>query len=288
MLKKSGLGKGLGALIPEPDSGRGRTQGLFCPVDQIRLNPDQPRKRFDEAALAGLAETVREKGILQPLLVRKVGSYFELIAGERRLRAASMAGLKEVPVVLRESVEDDGLELAMIENLQREDLNPIEEARGYREMLQRSNLTQEELARRLGRDRSSLANSVRLLHLPREIQDDLARGELSSGHGRALLAMDREVLQLQIRSLIKEKGLSVRETEKIVLKYKEGKENGRTGRPDTPDPDMKRLEDELRRRFGAPVTIRQGRRGGKIQIPYASAEDLDRILSLMISERPGI
>jgi len=287
MLKKSGLGKGLSALIPEPEGGSGKTEGVYCPIDQIHVNPDQPRKHFDEAALAGLAETVRERGILQPLLVRKVGSHYELIAGERRLRAAKMAGLQEVPVMIRESLEDDGLELAMIENLQREDLNPIEEARGYKEMLQRLQLTQEELAQRLGRDRSSLANSVRLLQLPREIQDDLIRGDLSSGHARALLALSNEVLQLQVRSLVKEKGLSVRETEKIVLNYKEKK----TGRPATDqvlDPDMKRIEDELRRYYGSMVKIHQGKKGGKIQIQYASSEELNRIYSLLIPETRNI
>ncbi len=282
MMKKSGLGKGLSALIPEPEPGEKKPEGQYCPIDQIHLNPDQPRKSFDEAALLGLAETVRDKGILQPLLVRKVGSHYELIAGERRLRAARMAGLKEVPVLIRESLDVDGLELAMIENLQREDLNPIEEAQGYKEMLLRLKVTQEELAQRLGKDRSSLANSIRLLQLPREIQEDLIRGEMSSGHARALLAFGNEVLQLQVRSLIKEKGLSVRETEKIILNYKEkkNKDSGRTVR--AMDPDMKNIQDELRRHFGAMVKIQQGKKGGKIQIQYASSEDLNRIYSLLI------
>lgn len=280
-MKKSALGKGLSALIPEPEKKGSKPEGTYCPIEQIHANPDQPRKNFDEAGLSALAETIRDKGVLQPLLVRKVGSHYELIAGERRLRAAKLAGLAEVPVMIRESVDLDGLELAMIENLQREDLNPVEEARGYKEMLQRHNVTQEELAKRLGKDRSSIANTMRLLQLPREILDDLVSGTLSSGHARALLGLGHEVLQLKVRAQIKEKGLSVRETEKLILKYKE-KKNGQTSNTDPLDPDMQRIQDELRQHFGAMVKIQRGKKGGKIQILYSSSEDLNRIYSLLI------
>jgi len=284
--KKTGLGKGLSALIPEPEKNRERsTQGQYCPIDQIHVNPDQPRKRFDEAALAGLAETIRENGILQPLLVRKVGSHYELIAGERRLRAAKMAGLTEVPALIRENLDDDGLLLAMIENLQREDLNPIEEARAYKEMLRRTGITQEDLAQRMGLDRSSLANSIRLLQLPREIQEDLVVGAISPGHARALLALGNEILQLQVCSLIKQKALSVRETEKIVLNHKQERTRAGAGAPAGHlDPDMRRIQEDLRRHFGAMVKIHQGKKGGKIQIQYSSAEELDRIYSLLIPQ----
>jgi len=280
-LKKPALGKGLSALIPEPEAKAPRPGGAFCPIDVIHANPDQPRKNFDESGLVALAETIREKGVLQPLLVRKVGSHYELIAGERRLRAARMAGLTEVPVTIRESMDPDGLELALIENLQREDLNPVEEARGYREMLQRLNLTQEELARRMGRDRSSIANSVRLLQLPREILEDLISGELTSGHARALLGLGHEVLQLKVRAEVKEKRLSVRETEKLILKYRE-KKDGKARPAERLDPDMQRIQDDLRRRFGAMVKIQKGKKGGRIQIQYSSAEELNRIYSLLI------
>jgi ParB family chromosome partitioning protein len=281
-MKKSALGKGLSALIPEPETKGSTTGGTYCPIEQIHANPDQPRKNFDETGLSALAETIREKGVLQPLLVRKIGSHYELIAGERRLRASKLAGLTEVPVMIRESLDLDGLELAMIENLQREDLNPVEEARGYKEMLQRLNVTQEELAKRMGKDRSSIANSIRLLHLPKEILDDLVEGVLSSGHARALLGLAHEVLQLKVRAQIKEQKLSVRETEKLILKYKEKKDGG-ARRSEPLDPDMQRIQDELRQHFGAMVKIQKGKKGGKIQINYASSEELNRIYSLLVN-----
>ncbi len=282
MGKKQALGKGLNALIPTSGEGGGGTRGSFlCPVAQIRSNPDQPRKRFDDQALESLANTIREKGVLQPLLVRRVGSRYELIAGERRLRAAKKAGLAEVPVLIREAEEADRLELSILENIQREDLNPIEEAQAYKEMQDRLAITQEELARRVGKDRSSVANSMRLLQLPREIQEDLSSGRLSSGHARAILALDREVLQLKMWALIKDKGLSVREAERHVQELKAGKT--RKGANATPlDPDMQSLQDELCRHFGTRVKIQKGKKGGKIQIRYASEEELNRLYTLMI------
>jgi ParB family chromosome partitioning protein len=282
MQKKSGLGKGLGALIPGPDEAAKDTEGSFlCPIDRILANPVQPRKSFDEAALMSLAETIKEQGVLQPLIVRRAGADYELIAGERRLRAAKLAGLEAVPVVVKNVADQDCLLLALIENLQRTDLNPIEEARAYREMQDRFGLTQEEVAARVGRDRSSVANGIRLLQLPREIQEDLVSGELTAGHGRALLAVVNPVLQLRWRALIKDKGLSVREIERLVLEQKEGKDK-KSGRPVRLDPDMQKIQDELRSHFGVRVKIQQGRKGGKLLIQYASLEELDRIYSLII------
>lgn len=282
MQKKPALGRGLNALIPSPEAKGSSLEGtLFCPVDHIRSNPDQPRKTFDEPSLESLAETIREKGVLQPLLVRKIGNYYEVIAGERRLRAAKIAGLKQVPVMIRETDESDSLELAVLENIQREDLNPIEEAKAYKQMLKRFDITQEELAHRMGKDRSSIANTVRLLQLPMEIQEDLKTGELSAGHARALLGLSSQVLQLKIRTQIKERGLSVRDAEQIILKYKEGSRK-KAARTSSQDPDVLRIQDELRKRFGAMVKILEGKKGGKIQIPFASAEDLDRIYSLLL------
>ena len=282
MSKKQALGKGLNALIPTGGEEGGGPRGSFlCPVEQIRPNPDQPRKHFDEQSLESLAVTIKEKGVLQPLLVRRVGNRYELIAGERRLRAAKKAGLEEVPVLIREAEESDRLELSVLENIQREDLNPIEEARAYKQMLDRLELTQEELARRVGKDRSSVANTVRLLQLPREIQEDIAVGRLSSGHARAILALDREVMQLKLWALIKDKGLSVREAEKRVHEMKEGKAGKE--KPTAPlDPDMQTLQDELCQHFGTRVKIQTGKEGGKIQIRYSSAEELNRLYTLII------
>ena len=282
MSKKQALGKGLNALIPTGGEEGGGPRGSFlCPVEQIRPKPDQPRKHFDEQSLESLAVTIKEKGVLQPLLVRRVGNRYELIAGERRLRAAKKAGLEEVPVLIREAEESDRLELSVLENIQREDLNPIEEARAYKQMLDRLELTQEELARRVGKDRSSVANTVRLLQLPREIQEDIAVGRLSSGHARAILALDREVMQLKLWALIKDKGLSVREAEKRVHEMKEGKA-GKEKPPAPLDPDMQTLQDELCQHFGTRVKIQTGKEGGKIQIRYSSAEELNRLYTLII------
>ena len=282
MSKKQALGKGLNALIPTGGEEGGGPRGSFmCPVEQIRPNPDQPRTRFDEQSLESLAVTIKEKGVLQPLLVRRVGNRYEIIAGERRLRAAKKAGLEEVPVLIREAEESDRLELSILENIQREDLNPIEEARAYKQMLDRLELTQEDLARRVGKDRSSVANTLRLLQLPREIQEDLAVGRLSSGHARAILALDREIMQLKLWALIKDKGLSVREAEKHVHEMKEGKA-GKEKPPAPLDPDMQTLQDELCQHFGTRVKIQTGKEGGKIQIRYSSAEELNRLYTLII------
>jgi len=282
MSKKQALGKGLSALIPTGGEDGGGPRGSFlCPVEQIRPNPDQPRKHFDEQSLESLAVTIKEKGVLQPLLVRRVGNRYELIAGERRLRAAKKAGLEEVPVLIREAEESDRLELSVLENIQREDLNPIEEARAYKQMLDRLELTQEELARRVGKDRSSVANTVRLLQLPREIQEDIAVGRLSSGHARAILALDREVMQLKLWAQIKDKRLSVREAEKRVHEMKAGKA-GKEKPPAPLDPDMQTLQDELCQHFGTRVKIQTGKEGGKIQIRYSSAEELNRLYTLII------
>ena len=282
MSKKQALGKGLNALIPTGGEEGGGPRGSFlCPVEQIRPNPDQPRKHFDEQSLESLAVTIKEKGVLQPLLVRRVGNRYELIAGERRLRAAKKAGLEEVPVLIREAEESDRLELSVLENIQREDLNPIEEARAYKQMLDRLKVTQEELARRVGKDRSSVANTLRLLQLPREIQEDLATGRLSSGHARAILALDREIMQLKLWALIKDKGLSVREAETRVHEMKEGKA-GKEKPPAPLDPDMQTLQDELCQHFGTRVKIQTGKEGGKIQIRYSSAEELNRLYTLII------
>lgn len=282
MGKKPALGKGLDALMPAGGGEEGAHKGSFlCPVEQIESNPRQPRKRFDEHGLESLASTIKEKGVLQPLLVRKVGSRYELIAGERRLRAAKKAGLKEVPVLIREAEESDSFELSVLENIQREDLNPIEEAKAYKQMLDRLSLTQEQLAQRVGKDRSSVANTMRLLQLPPEIQEDLSTGDLSAGHARALLGVDQEIVQLKLWALIKEKGLSVREAENYVNQLKGGR--GKRGRA-TPvlDPDMQLLEDELCQFFGTRVTIQKAKKGGKIQIRYNSLEELNRIYSLLI------
>ncbi len=282
MSKKPVLGKGLGALIPVYEGKEDSLQNAtFCEIDQIDPNPAQPRKNFDEDKLASLAETIRKRGILQPLLVRRKGGRYELIAGERRWRAARLAGLDKVPVVVREAEDDESLEISLLENLQREGLNPIEEARAYRQLLDRLGLTQEDLAGKVGKDRSSVANSIRLLQLPREIQEEVASGTISVGHARALLALTQEVEQIRAAALIKEKGLTVRDTERYVQQRKMGAGKGRAKSPAL-DPDTQRIQDDLSRRLGMKVTIQKRGKGGRLLISYGSLDQLDRLCSLLL------
>lgn len=282
MSKKPVLGKGLGALIPVYEGKENSLQNAtFCDIDQIDPNPSQPRKNFDEDKLASLAETIRKRGILQPLLVRRKGSRYELIAGERRWRAARLAGLDKVPVVVREAEDDESLEISLLENLQREDLNPIEEAHAYQQLLDRLGLTQEDLAGKVGKDRSSVANAIRLLQLPREIQEEVASGGISVGHARALLALTHEVEQIRAVALIKQKGLTVRDTERYVQQRKMGAGTGRAKSPAL-DPDTRRIQDDLSRRLGMKVTIQKRGKGGRVLISYSSLDQFDRLCSLLL------
>lgn len=283
MTKRPALGKGLGALIPVAPADQPEAGVLYCNIDEIEPNPDQPRTVFDPQGLESLAETIRRRGILQPLLVRRKGTRFELIAGERRLRAAKIAGLEKVPVVLVDVDASDRLEISLLENIQREDLNPIEEAQAYRTLLDRLGVTQEELARKLGMERSSLANMIRLLSLPPGIQQDIASGRLTAGHGRALVALAHEELQLRVCEDVKQKRLSVRETEDYVKKLRREAHGAKERRESMParDPDMEHLEDELCKHFATKVTIVRRGKGGSIRIDYYSPDDLDRIYSLL-------
>ena len=282
MNKKPALGKGLSALIPTTPVKEESARGIqYCSIDKIRANPNQPRKQFNEISLSSLAETIKSKGVLQPLLVRKSGGNYELIAGERRLRASKMAGLDQVPVIVREAEEADSLEISILENIQREDLNPIEEAKGYKDMLDTLFITQDELAQRVGKDRSSVTNTIRLLHLPKEIQQDLITGQLSAGHGRAILGLDNDILQLKVRAVIKKKGLSVRATEKYIQELKVGSKEEAI--PMSPDPNIQAIQDELSRHFSTRVKLEMGKKGGKIQILCSSSEELKRICSLLLN-----
>lgn len=282
MSKKPVLGKGLGALIPVYEGKEDSLQNAtFCEIDQIDPNPSQPRRSFDEDKLESLAETIRKRGILQPLLVRRKGGRYELIAGERRWRAARLAGLDKVPVVVREAEDAESLEISLLENLQREDLNPIEEARAYRQLLEKLNLTQEELAGKIGKDRSSVANAIRLLQLPMEVQEAVASGTISVGHARALLALTHEVEQIRALALIKGKGLTVRDTERFVQQHKTGARTGKTRGPSL-DPDTQRIQDDLCRRLGMKVTIQKRGKGGRLLISYGSLDQLDRLCSLLL------
>ena len=281
MVQKHGLGKGLGALIPGADLTRPSVQEL--PLANLELNPFQPRKHFNEAALEELASTIREHGILTPVVVRRVADGFQIIAGERRIRAARLAGLTHVPTIVRDASDSQVLQIALVENLQREDLNPLEAAEAYQKLVGEFGLTQEELAGRLGRDRSSVANSLRLLRLPKRIREDVAEGTLSEGHARALLGLEKTADQLKARDEVVRRGLNVRATEALVRRLR---------RPDTKsaggasqDPNLSALEDQLRTTLGTKVRIVADGMGGTLQITYFSGDDLARIADLILGNR---
>ncbi len=280
------LGKGLGALIPEPEEA-GERRLFYCGIEEIRPNRSQPRKHFDEAKLLELAETLKEKGILDPLMVRRVEGGYELIAGERRWRAAQKAGLKEVPVIVREADDREVLEISLIENLQREDLNPIEEAEGFRDLIEKFEISHEEVSRRVGKDRTTITNALRLLKLPAEIQNHLIQNRISAGHGRAILSLDSRENQRELCDLIIEKGLSVREAEMWAKRWAE-KSKRRAGiekRREELLGQLQTLQDALRRHLGTKVKIQARGKKGKIEIEYYSLEDLERIVETILGEK---
>ncbi|HEU0264428.1 MAG TPA: ParB/RepB/Spo0J family partition protein [Geobacterales bacterium] len=278
MIKKTGLGKGMAALLPVVEEDEGKSY-FTCPIEQIRPNRNQPRKTFDNARLEELAASIREKGIIQPLVVRRVADGYELVAGERRWRAAQKAGLHDVPVVIQDVSDDTALELALIENIQREDLNAVEEAEAYHSLMEKFGFSQEEMAKRVGKDRSTVANSLRLLRLPTEIKRDIVEERLSMGHARALLALDHPEQMREARDEVLRRHLSVRDTEGLVRRMKSGKKPVK-GAPAV-DSELTHLVDQLKHHFRAKVAIRQVGHGGKIEISYATMEELSRIIDTL-------
>jgi ParB family transcriptional regulator, chromosome partitioning protein len=293
MSKRGGLGRGLSALIPgAPEAGEASTGLLEVPANAIAPNPKQPRSRFDDETLNELAASIREVGILQPIVVRRTDRGYEVVTGERRLRAAKLAGLAMVPVVLRDSDDSDLLREALIENIHREDLNPIELGEAFRQLLDELGLKQEELADRVGVSRSHIANTIRLLALPLEVQQLLADEKLSAGHARALLALgDQEAIaSLSLRVVAED--LSVRETEEIVRRFIEAPAEPapkKKAEPSEPsDPNLAEVEEILSEQLATRVVIRMGRRRGQVLIDFGSADDLDRIVSEIIGSGPGL
>ncbi|MBF0476565.1 MAG: ParB/RepB/Spo0J family partition protein [Deltaproteobacteria bacterium] len=284
MTPKKGLGQGIDALFgaSEEKNEAGDRNFFRCPIEDIRPNRLQPRRFKPEAdeSMAELVSSVKEKGVIQPLLVRKAADGYELIAGERRWRAAQSAGLFEVPVVVMEIADRDSLELALIENLQRQDLNPIEEGAAYHKLGEQFNLTQEQIATRVGRERSTVTNYVRLLRLPEPIQQDLVNGDLNMGQARVLLGLENEADQLMLRNLIIERGLSARGCEKAAKRLKKKKP---VDEKPAPDIYLQSLAEDLTRSFGTKVKIAKKGRRGKIEIEFYSNEDLNRIIELLAS-----
>ena len=281
MAQKHGLGKGLSALIPGADLARVSVQEL--PLADLGINPFQPRKHFNQAALEELASTIRDHGILTPVVVRRVSDGFQIVAGERRIRAARLAGLTHVPAIIRDASDSQALQMALVENLQREDLNPLEAAEAYQRLVDEFGLTQEELAGRLGRDRSSVANSLRLLRLPKRIRDDVAEGTLSEGHARALLGLERTADQLKARDEVVRRGLNVRGAEALVRRLRGA--GAKSARQPNQDPNINALEDQLRTVLGTRVKIAVDGKGGTLQITYFSSDDLTRIADIILGSR---
>lgn len=294
MTKRGGLGRGLSALIPgavEEGTGAGL---LDIPVNAVAPNPKQPRTMFHDESLDALALSIQEVGVLQPIVVRKAAGGFELIAGERRLRAAKKAGLATIPAVIRDSDDAESLREALIENIHREDLNPIELAEAFRELLEELGLKQETLAERLGMSRSHIANTIRLLALPPEVQQQLAGGRIQAGHGRALLSLADAEAQRTLAVRIAAEDLTVREVEELVRNYLEhpaGIAQQKANLRAVPEPQespLGEVEELLSEQLATRVTIQMGKKRGKVVIEFGSADDLDRIVSEIIGSGPGL
>jgi ParB family chromosome partitioning protein len=284
-MTRKALGRGLGALLSAEGTATATEDASEIPIDLIDPSTLQPRSIFDEGKLDELAQSISANGVVQPLLIRRKGARFELIAGERRWRAAQRAGLTKVPAVIRNVSDDKVLELALIENIQREDLNPIEEARAYKKLIDTIGLTQETVAERVGRDRSYVTNYLRLLRLPDDLQDLLQRGRLSTGHARTLLALDQVDAQRRIARKIIEQDLSVRATERLVR----GLTQPQAARPKSitnaeKDANVRAAETKLRRQFGTQVKIVQaaGANSGHIELEFYNQGDLDRLFKMLM------
>ena len=289
MVKKTGLGQGVGLLFGDTEE-----KYFFCDLDSITPNKHQPRVHFREDELNGLADSIRENGVIQPLIVTPTNSHgkYELVAGERRLRASKMAGLNQVPVVVRDIEKGDSLlELALIENVQRTDLNPIEEAKAYRKLIDKFSYTQDETAKRVGKQRSTITNILRLLKLPEHLQEDIITGTLTEGHGRALIKLTNDPLQMQeVRNSIVKGSLSVRQTEKMIRKITSARGNPEKSqrnksKDELPESYKKALITQLTNRLNSKVNINQNGNRGKIEVEYYSTDDLERLIGLLVADK---
>ena len=287
MPNERGLGRGLGALLGDAALQSQEGGSLSLPISQVEPSQKQPRKRFEEEALQDLADSIRANGIIQPLTVRRLSSgYYQIIAGERRWRAAKLAGLTEVPAVIIEADDRKTMELALIENLQREDLNPIEEANGYKSLMEDYGLTQEEAAKRVGKSRPAVANALRLLALPDPVCQLLEEGKLSAGHARAILAVPSGEAQMKLAKKVVADGLSVRQTESLAKRLAEGAKEAPAPKGDDLSIYDRAAEKDLGARLGRKVHIVRGRRKGRIELEYYDPEDLNALLDLL-GQMPG-
>ena len=291
--KRGGLGRGLNALVSEAEyetggsaaSASSAASETKLPIEDIVPNPNQPRIHFNETELRELSESIQEHGVLQPLLVRKHGNGYEIIAGERRYQASKLAGLEELPVIIKDVNDEEMLALALIENLQRSDLNPVEEAKGYRQLIDASGMTQEALSKAVSKSRSAITNSLRLLDLPEVVQQMIFGGKLTAGHARAILAVPYEDARIRLAEKVVAEGLSVRATENLAPLFSAG-ETPKTSRPATPQ-SFKKAARVLRQVFNTNVRVKSSRGKNKIEIEFKDEEELSRILGEMIQFNQG-
>ena len=283
-MKKGTLGRGLDALIPKGNNeSESKAQGLLvAPIYNVHPNTRQPRKEFDDSAISELSASIKKKGILQPLVVRRSERGYEIIAGERRWRAAQHAGVTEVPILVKEATDREMLELALIENLQREDLNPIEEANAYQQLISNFGLTHEDVSQQIGKDRSTITNRLRLLRLPDKAQRALIHSDISAGHARALLSLEEESDIIAALALVLKQKLSVRQTEQLIQKLLKPKPQKRSLQP--PDPYLQQTVDEMKRSLGTQVKIVNNAGRGKIEIEFYSESELERLTDYILGK----
>lgn len=284
MVKKSGLGKGLDALLPAADNHLPESGVRQIQTSKISPNPRQPRANFDAGELDQLATSIREHGVIQPLIITagESADSYTLIAGERRLMAAKLVELEEVPVIIREASDQELVELALVENVQRADLGPLETAEAYRQLSEDFGLSHEEIAARVGKNRATITNTLRLIKLPEDVKEALVSGKISEGHARALLSLPSEEAQSAVLKSILKLTLNVRQTEELVRKLSGEKPQKQL--PAAPDPEIKALEEQLRQRLGTKVSLNQRSKGGTLTIHYYSAEELDTLLEMILGE----
>ncbi len=278
-MERRALGKGISALIPERETGR-QDKIIYVQTDQIKPNPFQPRESFDSQSMEELTQSIKEKGVIQPILVRRKGDYYELIAGERRLRAVNLLNIKEIPVIVKEVEDRDSLELSLIENIQRQELNPIEEAHAYRYLIDKFQVTQEKISEVLGKARVSVTNILRLLKLPQEIQEEIKKGRISFAHGRALLEIADVNQQRRLAQEVISRGLSVRELESLIKMQRPRVMKRRMGES-MREPYVAVLEEELQHILATKVRVSKRKKRGHILIEFYSQEDLERIMNVL-------
>lgn len=283
-MERKGLGRGISALIPQRQEVTEQDKIVFLRVEQVRPNPFQPREEINPQGLEELVQSIKEKGIIQPIVVRQAGEQYELIAGERRLRATKVLNINEIPALIKDASDEECLELALIENIQRQNLNPIEQAKAYQYLINKFGITQERVAQIVGKARVSITNILRLLKLPHEVQQEIKAGKLTFAHARVLLELEEPSEQKELSREIIANSLSVNELENIIRRKKQKGAKRTKSAQDSKNPHLSAMEGQLQHSLGTKVSIISGRKRGRIQIEFYSQEDLDRIFNMIVRE----